>query len=51
MLKILPVRDMCLQCHASTPANHNLQGFSVFQNCVDCHTEIHGSHLDRTFFR
>jgi len=51
LLKQTPIRNLCLECHADTPINHNLQGFSVFQNCLDCHTEIHGSHLDRTFFR
>ena len=50
MLKILPVRNMCLQCHPSIPSFHNT-GEPVFKNCINCHTEIHGSHLDRTFFR
>ncbi|MCH2113079.1 MAG: cytochrome c3 family protein, partial [Planctomycetes bacterium] len=51
LLTAEPVRLLCLQCHADTPLNHNQQPLSVFQNCLSCHTEIHGSNLDRRLFR
>jgi len=53
LLKVYPTRDLCLQCHPDTPANppHNLSDFSPFQNCLRCHTEVHGSDLDPTMFR
>jgi len=58
------VRDVCLECHANLPivpsksgviggvppALHDLRT-ARFQNCTICHVKIHGSYVDRTFFR
>jgi DmsE family decaheme c-type cytochrome len=44
------VSDLCIQCHV-TPASHNLAAGSQFQNCLNCHGSIHGSHVDKNFFR
>ena len=58
------VRDVCLECHANLPvvpaktgviggvppALHDLRT-ARFQNCTVCHVKIHGSYVDRTFFR
>ncbi len=39
---------LCLQCHPETP--HDLKDQAKrFSNCIGCHTEIHGSDLDRNF--
>ena len=51
LLRASPVRVLCLSCHPDTPLNHNQASFSPFRECVTCHTEIHGSDLDRRFFR
>jgi DmsE family decaheme c-type cytochrome len=48
MLTYPKVRPLCLQCHPETP--HDLRK-PQFQNCLDCHTEIHGSDLNRRFLR
>jgi DmsE family decaheme c-type cytochrome len=42
------LRPLCLQCHPETP--HDLAK-PKYENCIDCHTEIHGSDLDRRFRR
>jgi DmsE family decaheme c-type cytochrome len=58
------VRLVCLECHANLPvrgqqaavvgvvppALHDLRN-PRFQNCTVCHVKIHGSYVDRTFFR
>jgi DmsE family decaheme c-type cytochrome len=52
--KLLParrIRDNCLPCHADLPAFHDQGPGSVFRNCLDCHTQIHGSNRNRHFFR
>lgn len=51
-------RQLCLECHSNvfeigapnTPSFHN-QATSRFQNCTTCHVKIHGSNIDRVFFR
>lgn len=56
-------RLLCLECHANLPvpaaknplggvppALHDLRS-PRFQNCTVCHVKIHGSYVDRTFFR
>jgi len=41
---------LCLQCHPETP--HDLKNDrSRFANCIGCHSEIHGSDLDRLFLK
>ena len=58
------VRLVCLECHANLPlpaakptslggvppALHDLRS-PRFQNCTICHVKVHGSNVDRTFFR
>jgi DmsE family decaheme c-type cytochrome len=51
LLRLWPVRNLCLSCHPNTPLNHNIASFLPFRECVSCHTEIHGSDLDPRFFR
>ncbi|HKY28346.1 MAG TPA: DmsE family decaheme c-type cytochrome [Pyrinomonadaceae bacterium] len=51
-------RQLCLECHSNaheigapdTPNFHN-QLTLRYQNCTTCHVKIHGSHVDRFFFR
>ena len=58
------VKLLCLECHANLPipvknakslggvppALHDLRS-TRFQNCTTCHVKIHGSYVDRSFFR
>lgn len=48
MLTYARIQPLCLQCHPETP--HDLRR-QQFANCLDCHTEIHGSDLDRNFLK
>jgi DmsE family decaheme c-type cytochrome len=64
MLTRHQARDVCLECHANLPivpskagviggvppALHDLRS-TRFQNCTVCHVKVHGSNVDRTFFR
>ena len=64
MLTRHEVRLVCLECHANLPirsvqaanvggvppAVHDLRN-PRFLNCTVCHVKIHGSYVDRTFFR
>ena len=45
------VRMQCLQCHSNILPFHDQSPGSQYRNCIDCHTEIHGSHLDPWYFR
>ncbi|HUO33734.1 MAG TPA: DmsE family decaheme c-type cytochrome [Candidatus Acidoferrum sp.] len=57
MLKVSNVNLLCLQCHTAssfsgapgTPSFHNQNTF--FQACTLCHSQIHGSNFDPTFFK
>ena len=56
MLKLSNVNLLCLQCHTASFANapgapsfHNQS--TQFQACTLCHTQIHGSNFDPTFFK
>jgi DmsE family decaheme c-type cytochrome len=57
MLKLSNVNLLCLQCHTTSsfsgapgaPSFHNQA--SLFQSCVLCHSAIHGSNFDPTFFK
>ena len=52
------VRQLCLECHSNageigapgTPSFHN-QATVRYQNCTTCHVKIHGSQVDKVFFR
>ena len=50
MLTYAQIRPMCLQCHPDLPNDHNMAK-SKYQNCLGCHSQIHGSDLDRYFLR
>lgn len=58
MLARTQVRQLCIECHSNaheigapnTPSFHN-QALARYQNCTTCHVKIHGSNVDRTFFR
>ena len=58
MLKRSQVSQLCLECHSTignfgapnTPSFHNI-ATARFQNCVTCHSKIHGSQTHRFFFR
>ncbi|MBK8979986.1 MAG: cytochrome c3 family protein [Planctomycetes bacterium] len=41
----------CIACHGDFPAFHDQSSGSVFTNCLNCHTRIHGSDHSRFFFR
>lgn len=56
LLKVSNVNLLCLQCHTASFANapgapsfHNQA--AQFQACTICHTQIHGSNIDKFFFR
>lgn len=50
LLQATPQQN-CLQCHGDFPAFHDQTQGSVFINCLNCHTEVHGSHFSRYLFR
>ena len=41
----------CLQCHGDFPIFHDQTQGAVFTNCLNCHTEVHGSNHSRYLFR
>lgn len=41
----------CLQCHADYPSFHDQTPGAVFTNCLNCHTQVHGSNHSRFLFR
>jgi DmsE family decaheme c-type cytochrome len=57
MLKLSNLNLLCLQCHTTSsfsgapgaPSFHNQA--SLFQSCVLCHSAVHGSNFDPTFFK
>ena len=57
MLKVSNVNLLCIQCHTNssfsgatnTPSFHNQRTY--FQACTSCHSQIHGSNFDPTFFK
>ncbi|MBI1852680.1 MAG: hypothetical protein HYR85_20255 [Planctomycetes bacterium] len=44
-------RTLCLTCHPNTPPSHEQRSGSIYRRCLDCHTEIHGSDVDRLYLR
>jgi DmsE family decaheme c-type cytochrome len=50
MLTYAQMKPMCLQCHPDLPNDHDLAK-QKYANCLSCHTQIHGSDLDRYFLR
>ena len=51
MLLQATTQQNCLQCHGDFPAFHDQTAGAVFTNCLNCHTEIHGSNHNRFLFR
>jgi DmsE family decaheme c-type cytochrome len=58
MLRVSNVNLLCLQCHTNvasgagapgTPSFHSQESF--FKSCTLCHSQIHGSNFDATFFK
>ena len=57
MLRVSNLNLLCLQCHTTSsfssapgaPSFHNQASF--FQSCVLCHSQVHGSNFDATFFK
>ena len=56
MLKVSNVNILCLSCHTTSFANapgapsfHNQA--AQYQSCTLCHSQIHGSNFDHTFFK
>jgi DmsE family decaheme c-type cytochrome len=61
MLRVSNVNLLCLQCHTNslanaktgpaggTPSFHSQETF--FKSCTLCHSQIHGSNFDQTFFK
>ena len=56
MLKLSNINLLCLQCHTTSfssapgmPSFHNQS--SQYQSCLLCHSQIHGSNFDETFFK
>ena len=56
MLKVSNVNILCLSCHTTSFANapgapsfHNQA--AQYQACTLCHSQIHGSNVDHTFFK
>ncbi len=60
MLRRHEQRFLCLECHANIGTARTLGGVppgfhdvksARFQNCTICHTQIHGSYVDRTLLQ
>jgi DmsE family decaheme c-type cytochrome len=43
--------DLCHTCHAVLESIHIEDPPSIFQNCLDCHTQVHGSNWNRALMR
>jgi DmsE family decaheme c-type cytochrome len=50
MLTSARTNSLCLQCHAATSAIGHSQNTRI-QQCIDCHSSIHGSNLSDVFFK
>jgi DmsE family decaheme c-type cytochrome len=44
-------RALCTSCHHSLEDLHTQNPGSIFQDCLQCHTEVHGSDWSRELFR
>lgn len=49
MLTFQAVADLCYSCHVAVPGFH--AGFTLDTQCTNCHSTIHGSHMDPYFLR
>lgn len=51
MLKQHTTQQNCLQCHADFPIFHDQTAGALFTNCLNCHTQVHGSNHARFLLR
>ena len=51
LLKQPRTQQNCLQCHGDFPSFHDQTAGAVFTNCVNCHTQVHGSNHSRFLLR
>jgi DmsE family decaheme c-type cytochrome len=51
LLRQHDTQQNCLQCHGDFPIFHDQTPGAVFTNCLNCHTEVHGSNHARFLFR
>ena len=51
LLRQATTQQHCIACHGDFPAFHDQTQGSVFTNCLNCHTQVHGSDHSRFFFR
>ncbi len=51
MLHEATTQQNCLACHGDFPAFHDQTPGAVFTNCLNCHTQVHGSNHSRYLFR
>jgi DmsE family decaheme c-type cytochrome len=51
LLETAEIRTLCLSCHPALPLSHEQRAGSPYRHCIDCHSEIHGSDVDRNFIR
>jgi len=49
-LLLQPVKQLCRQCHDIPKHRTAHGGIYANRNCLECHTDIHGSYTDRRFF-
>ncbi len=50
LLTFADSRTLCTACHANLEDLHIQNPGSIFQDCLLCHTEVHGSDWDRELF-
>ena len=43
--------DLCFSCHELLEKLHTQEPGSIFRQCLNCHTEIHGSNWSAEFYR
>ncbi len=51
LLLFADTRSLCMSCHSNLEQSHVQNPGSLFQDCLACHTQVHGSNWDREFFR
>ncbi len=51
MLHEATTQQNCTGCHGDFPSFHDQTRGSVFSNCLNCHTQVHGSNHSRYLLR
>ena len=44
-------RMLCMSCHSDLEQSHRQNPGSIFRECLNCHTEVHGSQWNRELLR